>query len=91
MKFKFSVPGFIVGFIASVIVTLALSCPGCNSEAQQDEPVAVKRMGVVDSIYTKQFNENHYQSFSFRLYVIRVDDKEYIVNSRGGIVEHKHD
>lgn len=75
---------------SGLIMGCVMQADRAYSQAEA-EPVPVKRMGVVDSIYTKAFDQNHYQSMSFRLYIIKVDNKEYIVNSRGGIVEHKND
>lgn len=84
---KRSVIGGCIILVASIIAGCAMHADAVYSQPSEAPPVE-RRMGVVDSIYTKTFDQNYQGAGSFRLYIIKVDNKEYIVNSRGGIVEH---
>lgn len=82
---------YVIMIAASVGITLGLfwGCVDGNNAYSQAEPVLERRMSVVDSIYTKDLYGNPSNSTALRIFIIKVDDKEYLVNSHGGIVEHQ--
>lgn len=83
---------YVIMIAASVGITLGLfwGCVAENNVYSQFEnhPALENRMSVLHSIYTRELKGNGSDEPTVRLYIIKVDNKEYIVNSHGGIVEH---